>query len=172
MLDKAPLLRVGNDPASVKAALEHEFTAFGALPAALAEVWLTPYQPGKWSPAQVTEHVLKVNVGISKTLYLLRRDAPLPEQPRTPGVFRDGKAQAPEFSQPGAGLAWTALEPGWLETKTRFLAEAAQARVTPAGESGRTWFHPYFGDLDAFGWQRAAAFHMAHHRKQLRGLTS
>ena len=170
MLDKRLLGRFGNDPVGVRAALEREFTAFGALPAALADVWLTPYQPGKWSPAQVTEHVMKVNVGMSKTLYLLRKGAPLPEQTRTPGVLRDGKAQAPAFSEPGQGLAWAALEPGWLESKTRFLAEAEQAQVTPAGESGRTWFHPYFGDLDAFGWQQAAAFHMAHHRKQLRSL--
>ena len=170
MLDKAPLLHFGNDPASVKAALEREFTVFEALPAVLAEVWLTPRKPGAWSPAQITEHVIKVNVGMSKTLYLLRRAAPLPEQPRVPGVLVDGRAQAPEFSQPGEGLAWTALEPTWLETKTRFLAEAEQAQVTPASESGRTRFHPYFGDLGALGWTQAAAFHMAHHRKQLRSL--
>ena len=84
MLDKAPLLRFGNDPASVKAALEREFTVFEALPAALAEVWLTPRKPGAWSPAQVTEHVIKVNVGMSKTLYLLRRAAPLPEAAACP----------------------------------------------------------------------------------------
>ena len=167
MLDKTPLTRFGNDPEEIRAALEREFTAFEALPAALADVWFGPRKPGKWSPAQVTEHVIKVNVGMSKTLYLLRRAAPLPEQPRVPGVLVNGRAQAPEFSQPGEGLAWTALEPTWLETKTRFLAEAELAQV---GESGRTWFHPYFGDLGALGWTQAAAFHMAHHRKQLRVL--
>ena len=162
MLDKTPLTHFGNDPETTRAALEREFTAFEALPAALADVWLEPRKPGAWSPAQVTEHVIKVNVGISKTLYLLRRDAPLPEQPRTPGTLKNGRAQAPAFSQPGEGLLWAALEPRWLETKTRFLAEAEQARV-----SERTWFHLYFGDLGAFGWMQAAAFHMAHHRKQL-----
>lgn len=126
-------------------------------------MWLEPAAPGKWSPAQVTEHVMKVNVGMSKTLYLLRRDAPLPEQARTPGALVAGRAQAPEFSRPGEGLPWAVLEPEWLELKTRFLAEAEQIRA-----SERTWFHPYFGDLDALGWARAAAFHMAHHRKQLR----
>ena len=162
MLSKVLLERVGRDPASVRAALEREFTAFEALPAALAEVWLEPTAAGKWSPAQVTEHVIKVNVGMSKTLYLLRKGAPLPEQPRVPGVLRDGRAQAPEFSRPGAGSPWAVLEPSWLETKTRLLAEAAQADSLE-----RTWFHPYFGDLGALGWQQAAAFHMAHHRKQL-----
>ena len=162
MLDKAPLARFGNDPEAVRAALGREFTAFEALPAALAELWLEPRKPGAWSPAQITEHVMKVNVGMSKTLYLLRRDAPLPEQPRIPGVLKGGKAQAPAFSQPGEGLSWEELKPGWLEHKTRFLAEAEHV-----GVSGRSWFHPYFGDLDALGWLQAAAFHMAHHRKQL-----
>jgi hypothetical protein len=32
---------------------------------------------------------------------------------------------------------------------------------------GRSWFHPYFGDLSALGWVQAAALHLAHHRKQL-----
>lgn len=169
MLNNTLLARFGRDPETVRAALEGEFSAFESLPETLTEVWLEPTAPGKWSPAQVTEHVLKVNTGMSKTLYLLRRDAPLPEQTRTPGVLTEGKAQAPEFSRPGEGLPWAALQPGWLELKTRFLAEAeqigAQADVPP-----RTWFHPYFGDLDALGWARAAAFHMAHHRKQLGAL--
>ncbi len=162
MLDKTPLARFGLDPETVREALAREFTAFEALPAELTAVWLEPYAPGKWSPAQITEHVMKVNTGVSKTLYLLRRDAPLPEQQRVPGRLEDGKAQAPAFSEPGEGLPWEVLQPKWLELKTRFLTEVEQART-----SKRTWFHPYFGDLGALDWARAAAFHMAHHRKQL-----
>ena len=167
MLDKILLARFGRDPEAVRAALAREFTAFEALPTALTAVWLEPYAPGKWSPAQMTEHVLKVNVGMSKTLYLLRRDAPLPEQTRTPGSLENGKAQAPAFSYPSEGLAWEILQPKWQGTKTRFLAEAEQVGRVQAEATQRTWFHPYFGDLDALGWLQAAAFHMAHHRKQL-----
>ena len=168
MFDKTPLARFGRDPEAVRHALEREFTAFEALPETLAEVWLEPYAPGKWSPAQITEHVMKVNVGMSKTLYILRRDAPLPEQQRTPGSLKNGKAQAPAFSEPGEGFAWAVLQPKWQGVKTRFLAEAEQVGSAQPDVSERTWFHPYFGDLDALGWARAAAFHMAHHRKQLK----
>ena len=187
MLDKTLLARFGRDAEAVRVALAREFTAFEALPVELSGVWLEPRAPGKWSPAQTTEHVMKVNTGMSKTLYLLRRDAPLPEQTRTPGTLVEGRAQAPEFSRPEEGLSWAALEPTWLELKTRFLAEAEQAvgfqpnRFQPnrsqpdrsqidssrSDVAERTWFHPYFGDLDALGWVQAAAFHMAHHRKQL-----
>ncbi len=165
MLDKTLLERFGRDPDAVKRALGGEFTAFERLPEELAGVWLGPHAPGKWSPAQITEHVMKVNTGMSKTLYLLRRDAPLPAQTRTPGVLIEGRAQAPEFVHPGEGLPWEALEPGWLELKTRFLAEVEQ--IDGAQTPERTWFHLYFGDLDALGWVQAAAFHMAHHRRQL-----
>lgn len=171
------LARFGRDPEAVRVTLKGEFTAFERLPVELTGVWLEPHAPGKWSPAQTTEHVMKVNTGMSKTLYLLRRDAPLPKQARTPGLLVEGRAQAPEFSRPGEGFLWETLEPRWLELKTRFLAEAEQAdgSLTDRSQAGsfrnnvaeRTWFHPYFGDLDALGWVQAAAFHMAHHRKQL-----
>lgn len=193
MFDKALLERFGEDLTSARRVLGRELSAFEALPAELGAVWLEPRAPGKWSPAQVTEHVMKVNLGMSKTLYLLRRDAPPPEQARTPGVLVAGRAQAPDFSQPGEGRSWDELRPEWLEMRERFLAEAEQAgdaegtgsetdgsenngseasesglNSAQPGVSGRTWFHPYFGDLNAVGWIRAASLHMAHHRKQLR----
>jgi hypothetical protein len=163
MFERRLLARFGREPEAAKAALERELAAFGALPETLAAVWLLPRAPGAWSPAQVTEHVLKVNVGMSKTLHLLRRDAPLPEQARIPGVLEDGKAQAPAFSHPGAAQPWDVLEPQWLEMERRLLDEVAQTRDWEE----RSRFHPYFGELNALGWTQAAALHMAHHRLQL-----
>ena len=163
MFQRRLLTRFGREPETAKAALERELAAFGALPETLAAVWLTPCAPGAWSPAQVTEHVLKVNVGMSKTLHLLRRDAPLPEQAHTPGVLEGGKAQAPVFSLPGVAQPWDTLKPQWLEMERRLLDELAQTRDW----EGRSRFHPYFGELNALGWTQAAALHMAHHRRQL-----
>ena len=168
MFQKTLLARFGRDPQAVKSALSRELGAFRALPEELGAVWSTPRAPGAWSPAEVTEHVLKVNVGMSKTLHLLRRDAPLPEQTRTPGTLLEGRAQAPEFSRPGAPQPWAALEPQWAEMEARLLREAKQTHDW----EGRTWFHPYFGDLNALGWAQAAALHMAHHRRQLVGRPS
>lgn len=163
MFERRLLARFGREPETAKAALERELAAFGALPETLATVWLLPRTPGAWSPAQVTEHVLKVNVGMSKTLHLLRRDAPLPQEKRTPGVLGDGKAQAPAFSHPGVAQPWVVLKPQWLEMQVRLLDEVAQTRDWEE----RSRFHPYFGDLNALGWIQAAALHMAHHRRQL-----
>ena len=166
MVDPRFLERFGRDPAGAKVALGREFTAFEALPAALADVWFVPRTPGVWSAAQTTEHVLKVNASMSKTLYILRQNRSLPEPSRTPGTFQDGKPQAPAFSLPGDGLAWADLEPQWVETRERFWGELGATRTW----HGPTRFHPFFGDLDALGWVRAAALHMAHHRRQLTGL--
>ena len=166
MVDPRLLERFGRDPAGAKAALGREFAAFEALPAALADGWFVPRAPGAWSAAQTTEHVLKTNVRMSKTLRLLRQNGPLPEPSRTPGTLKDGKPQAPVLSLPGDGLAWAALEPGWLEMREQFLAELEATQTW----RGQTRFHPFFGDLDALGWVRAAALHMAHHRRQLAAL--
>ena len=139
-----------------------EFAMFEALPAAFTDGWFAPRAPGAWSAAQTTEHVLKTNVGMSRMLRLLRQTEPLPESSRTPGTLQDGKPQAPVFSLPGDGAAWADLEPHWLSMKERFLDELKATQTW----HGPTRFHPFFGDLDALGWVRAAALHMAHHRRQ------
>lgn len=166
MYDSNLLERFGHNPGGAKAALEREFTAFEALPAALTDVWFIPRAPGTWSAAQTTEHVLKVNTGMSKMLYLLRQDEPPPEPSPTPGTLKDGKPQAPAFSLPGDGVLWADLEPGWLKMRERFFTEIEATRIW----HGPTRFHPFFGDLDALGWVRTAALHMAHHRRQLAAL--
>ena len=166
MIDSKLLERFGRDPEGAKAALGREFTAFEALPAALADVWFVPRAPGAWSAAQTTEHVLKTNVGMSKTLHLLRQAEPPPESSRTPGTLKDGKPQAPAFSLPGDGVPWAVLEPKWSAMRERFLGELEATQKW----HGPTRFHPFFGDLDALGWVRAAALHMARHRRQLAAL--
>ncbi len=166
MFSKQLLARFGKDAESAKTALVRQLDLFGALPEDLAGVWLSPLEDGKWSPAETTEHVLKVNVGMSKTLRLLRQEAPLPELPR-PGVLVGGKARSPAFALPGEPQPWAVLAPQWREMRRRFLAELEATEGSANGLHGPVWFHPYFGELDALGWVQAASLHMAHHRKQL-----
>lgn len=157
------LARFGREPTEVKAILERELSAFSALPARLTDVWSLPVRPGTWSPAQVTDHVRLVNVAMSKVLRLLRQDEPLPNATRIPATVIEGRVQAPAFAVPGLAQPWVMLEGPWLEMVARLQREVAATDVW----HGRTWFHPYFGDLDALGWAASASLHMAHHRKQL-----
>ncbi len=156
------LERFGRDPTEARVRLAHELSAFAALPEQLSDVWAVPLRPGAWSLAQTTEHVLRVNVSVSKVLRLLRQDAPPSQGNHTPLARVGGRVQAPAFSLPGPPRPWAALEGSWLEMTSRLQREAAASRVW----QGRTWVHPFFGDLDALGWLASASFHMAHHRRQ------
>ncbi|ADI14210.1 DinB family protein [Truepera radiovictrix] len=164
MFSQTLLTRFGETPEAAKAALERELTRFEALLPKLEGRWTEPLRAGAWSPAEVTEHVLKISVSMSKTLYLLRQGrATPPEAPRTPGVLVEGRAQSPEFGLPGEPQPWSALAPRWAAMRSRLLEEVDATTEW----HGRSWFHPYFGDLSALGWVQAAALHLAHHRKQL-----
>lgn len=163
-MDKRVLARFGREPAEAKAILERELAAFVELPDEFADVWTLPVRSGAWSPAQVTDHVRLINVSISKVLHLLRRKGPLPDAPRVPATVVEGWVQAPSFALPGPSQPWAVLEGPWLEMATRLKGEVAATHDW----HGRTWFHPFFGDLDALEWVASASLHMAHHRKQLR----
>lgn len=163
MFSKVLLARFGREPEAVKASLERELTRFEVLPEGLSETWTRPLSEGRWSPAEVTEHVLNINIGMSKTLHQLRRSTPPQQVERTPGRLVEGRAQSPAFGLPGEPQPWSALAPRWAQMRARFSEEVAATTVW----RGPTWFHPYFGDLDALEWVQAAALHMAHHRKQL-----
>jgi hypothetical protein len=164
MFSQTLLTRFGATPEAAKAALEDELARFEALLPQLEERWTQPLRAGAWSPAEVTEHVLKINLGMSKVLYLLRQGRTMPQgAPRTPGVLIEGRAQSPEFGLPGEPQPWSVLAPRWTEMRSRFLAEVD---ATTEWHS-RSWFHPYFGELSALGWVQAAALHLSHHRKGL-----
>lgn len=160
---EARLARYGENPAEAQEVLRRELGDFEVLWPALQVRWDTPLRPEAWSPAQVVEHVIKTNASFSKTLHVLQRDAPLPERPAPKGILKDGRPQAPEGLQPGEPQALSVLEPLWQEVNARLLHEVE----TIKDWHGRTLPHPFLGELDAFGWLRAAAWHIAHHRRGL-----
>jgi hypothetical protein len=161
--DAALLRRLGSTPQEAKALLQNELGAFEALLVRLEPRWTTAPREGAWCPAQVVEHVMKVNDATSKILHLLNRDAPLPHVARTPGELRGGRPQAPAPLRPGEPQAFGAVREGWQASRRRFLAEVAKT----TDWSGRTFYHPFFGDLTALQWVQAMSFHNAHHRKGL-----
>ena len=165
MRNQNALSHFGSSPEEAKAVLVHEFDAFEEVQTSLQERWTVPLRPGAWSPAQVFEHVLKTDVSMSKVLYLLRRDAPLPEMPKKPANVENGKIQSPAFALPGEPQPLEALLPEWKEVRERHLQEVNKM----SNWHERTVFHPVFGELDALQWVQAASLHMAHHRKQLEG---
>ena len=146
----------------------------GALPDA---AWSRPWQAGKWTPAQITEHLAmtyRVFIGevgggqpmqlkltpfrrrVLKALMLphMLFHRTFPRGARAPRELRPAEAG---LLPRGEALAQM------RELGERFEREAARARA--AGWSGVT--HPYFGMIDLTRGMRLCAVHLEHHRRQL-----
>lgn len=160
--DPATLRALGETPADVQARLTRELDAFGEALQSREGDWQRQ-QPGRdWSPAQETEHVMKVNGAVASVLRLLLSDRPLRPGEQAPGELRDGKRQAPVATMPSeTGTAWAEVEAHWQASRAALEAQAAQVRETP----GRTVWHPFFGELDALDWLRMGVYHIGHHRR-------
>ncbi|WP_407539457.1 DinB family protein [Deinococcus radiomollis] len=158
------LTAFGETPAQIQAELHK---AFGRFEAAIPDHqghWLTSPAEGRWSPAQVTEHVLLVNENVARIVALLLSDTPLRAGPAVPGQTLDGKRLAPAGLEPGEGLPWDALEPRWQAS--RAVLDGVAARLEGA-DLTRRYFHPFLGEIDAHDWTRMVTFHLRHHCRQL-----
>jgi hypothetical protein len=138
------------------------------------EVWQRPPAPGKWSPAQVTEHV---TLAYERTGEMLRSPAPggvpfflrpiiryLYVRP----ILRSGRfpasTKAPRPFQPSGGPSTVEA----LCTRLRTAADGFETEVERLASLGeRTFDHPVFGHVKLPDCLRFQAFHTAHHRGQL-----
>lgn len=159
--DPALLAFVGATPAEVGERLKRELDLFWQHVQTRQSDW-RQVQPGReWSPAQEVEHVLLINSGVTGILRLLLSDRPLRAAPQERGVLKDGKRQAPASSLPSEqGVAWEDVEAQWQRSRAAAEEVSAQVRATP----DRTFWHPFFGELDALDWQRMMASHVMSHR--------
>lgn len=164
MNDPAILKFVGQTPEEVRTRLGVELDRFEAQLRSRQDDW-TVTQPGRdWSPAQEAEHVLKIDTSIVPLLRLLLSDKALRPMPQVPGEIRNGKRQSPDALLPSdAGLPFEALDTTWAEHRQKLEEVAAQVRETP----GRTFWHQFFGEIDALDWLRMVTVHLRAHRKLL-----
>ena len=142
------------------------------------EAWQRPWSPGKWSPAQLTEHLsvtyrvllseLSGGEGMRLKLSPFRRAmlrmVVLPHM-----LFHrtfPKRAPAPREVRPGDGPF-----PAQAEALAQLsgLAEALnQAGERAKAEGRRSVTHAYFGPLDLTRGMRLCAVHLEHHGRQLR----
>jgi hypothetical protein len=144
-----------------------------------SDAWTRPTAPGKWSPAQVTEHLLLAVLAVQAELqqrspmrfvlpawkrFLLRR-AVLPRLLAT-GRFPAG-ARAPREIRPS--LPTISQEEALRRLESAAAEFDAACRQAPRLEKRRLG-HPYFGALPATDLIRILAWHTLHHRVQLPGV--
>ncbi len=136
--------------------------------------WSTPRAPGKWSPAQITEHVARsFEEGANA---VAERPTKLPTVPGflrpvarwmfkrilTTGKFP--KAKTSRAMNPDA----TPTSPANAEEARARLqsAQAAFERECRA-RAGRTFVHASFGEVSVEDYVRFAELHTRHHTKQI-----
>ncbi|SMB92435.1 DinB family protein [Deinococcus hopiensis] len=139
-----------------------ELRAFGETARAAVTHWHTRLPEREWSPAQETEHVIRVNENTGRLVQLLLSDRELRAGPEQRGVMKDGKRQAPPGTEPGAGEEFGPL----LERHAQ--AGEVLSALQPEANPARTYFHPFLGQLDGLDWMRMTTWHMAAHRRALR----
>ncbi len=141
-----------------------------------ADAWERPWGPGKWTPAQVTEHLtrsyeallVELREGRAMELKLAPWRRTLTRWILLPHILFHRsfpvRAPAPREVRPkevraGRDAALASMR-ALGET---FVAELAAARLQ--GSLGLT--HPYFGKIEPIKVLRFVGIHIEHHRKQI-----
>jgi DinB family protein len=165
--------RLATASADHRAAIREYVAAAARIP---TSVWVQPPGPGKWSPAQVTEHVA---LAIESMREEARGAAPLPVRVPAwrrmmirlqflPGILRQGTfpegARAPREIRPSNTPV---LQADALERLTRAASDLEKTVLSPATPAPRYLTHPYFGRLSIVRAVRFLEVHARHHLGQL-----
>ena len=139
--------------------------------------WTTQPGPARWSPAQIAEHVVLVEIALLRKVRTLVATSPSP-QPATESDFgpavlarltealagRQGRVDAPASLHPSGG--WT--QP---EVRERFQTHRAQLHEFLLTNAQPLHLYtapsPFFGPLSAYHWLLYAPLHTQRHIKQL-----
>lgn len=168
--------RVRGEGKWLRTVVEHRAALAAFLRAAEAwpdETWLVPLGEGKWTPAQVTEHL-----ALAYDALLAELGGGASMRPKVTGVRRvllrwillphilargtfPVRAVAPREIRPAA----EASDRAEALARLRSLGERFEEELTAArARGGGRLTHPYFGSLPAAGVLRFAAVHLDHHR--------
>jgi len=133
--------------------------------------------PGKWSSAQIVQHLAIGIDGSGRTFESRRAKPAMRRRPRTPrqrlgcflvlglGWIVPGR-EAPADVRPAERPDAAAVERQLREGIARFVA--LERELLPARSRDLFVKHPYLGDLTLPEWLRFHVLHCAHHARQVR----
>jgi hypothetical protein len=132
---------------------------------------------GKWTPAQIVEHLaLGLNLS-AQTLLARRNHAPMTRRRRTPAEqvarffilglrwFPPGR-KAPERTTPPAQISRAAAEEHLLAGIEAW--DQVDRALLPERRTNLFAKHPRMGDLNVEEWMRFHLIHARHHARQIR----
>jgi hypothetical protein len=167
------------DLASIQAEHRHAVAAFVAAARAVpARAWNQPTAPGKWSPAQIAEHVRLAYAAFDAELAggqgLRLRSSwwirPFLRLVYLRSIVRTGRMPrpvvAPREARPGAGPFDQQATLAGFEAN---VAAVEQKLTMRHGTRAPVLTHPYFGGLDVTHAWRFLTVHTDHHRRQFAG---
>ncbi|HZE94288.1 MAG TPA: DUF1569 domain-containing protein [Gemmatimonadales bacterium] len=132
---------------------------------------------GKWTPAQIVEH-LALGLALSAETFTARRNhAPMVRRPRTPAEkiakllifgfrwFPPGR-KSPERTTPPAQIDRASAEAHFLDAIEAW--DQVDRALLPERRADLFVKHPRMGDLTVEEWMRFHVIHARHHARQIR----
>ena len=132
---------------------------------------------GKWTPAQIVEH-LALGLALSAETFQARKNhAPMKRRPRTPAEkiaklfifglrwFPPGR-KAPERTTPASQIARASAEAHFLAAVEAW--DQVDRALLPERRADLFVKHPRMGDLTVEEWMRFHLIHARHHARQIR----
>jgi len=132
---------------------------------------------GKWTPAQIVEH-LALGLALSAETFTTRRNhAPMARRPRTPAEkiakllifgfrwFPPGR-KSPERTTPPAQIDRASAEAHFLAAIEAW--DQVDRALLPERRADLFVKHPRMGDLTVEEWMRFHVIHARHHARQIR----
>jgi hypothetical protein len=157
-----------------------DFAATARRAAADDYLWSAPGAPGKWSPAEIVQHLVLAFEAVQREL---REGVPMKLRTRAwhrlvlrftlqrrlmrGGAFPHG-ARSPREARPHGDIGPAGSLIGRLEgLNAELIADLADARTS---RPRLRLLHPYFGRLSAIDIVYVSARHIQHHEAQLNGI--
>jgi hypothetical protein len=133
---------------------------------------------GKWTPAQIVEHLALAFEYSARGVDARREQAPMTPAMPTPrqwvgrlfvfgwGWVPTGVARSPRVARPAARVMASIAEARFRDGLARW--RALERDLLPVRPHDLFVRHPSLGDLDVDQWIRLHAWHCRHHAKQIR----
>ena len=171
LFPKSFLERQGATPEAVQSRIGRASALLDTRLEAVPEsAFYNPTAPEKWSPAEIADHVIRVNRLIAQALQIgLRRttdpDLVILRMPRG-HVTPEGNTIAPDGTEPAPGRDRDALKTE-LEAGFADISLLAHDLNTADGLNITCVDQSFFGEMNARECLQLIAWHTAHHARQL-----